>query len=163
MTTSRILPALVLATTLGAASALATASAIAQTSEPSGEPLGAQAGELTPNQAIEQQVERNTLGEAAATARSQASGEAPVGSGATIEWIGSPIAAIDGTEVGTVSDVIVDGNGAVTEVRARVGGIFGLFSREVAIPAERIILEQNGILVAEMSVEEIRQARPASS
>ena len=149
MTISRILPALVLATTLAATSA------VAQTGE--------QSNQQAHNQAIQQQVERNTLGEAAATARSEASSEAPVGSGATIEWIGSPIAAIDGTEVGTVSDVIVDGNGAVTEVRARVGGIFGLFSREVAIPAERIILEQNGTLVAEMSVEEIRKARPASS
>lgn len=128
MFTSRILPAFVLS------AALLTGAASAQSPE------------------------RNTLGEAAATAQTQE----PIGSGATVEWVGSPIAAIDGTEVGTVSRVIVDQNGLVTEVRARVGGIFGLFTREVAIPIARILLEQNGTLVAEMSAEEIRKARPVN-
>lgn len=95
---------------------------------------------------------QNRAGEAAATAQSAP----PIGSGAAIEWVGKPLAAIDGTEVGTVSEVVTDEAGAVTEVRARVGGIFGLFARQVSIPAASIILEQNGRLVAEMSAEQIR-------
>ncbi len=152
MIITRFLPVLVVST------ALAGGGAIAQTS-------GETPNAANPNQAIEQQIEaetsagtaepeRNTLGEAAATAQTSE----PVGSGAAIEWVGKPIAAIDGTKVGTVSEVMIDQTGAVTEVRAKVGGLFGLFTREVAIPAARIILEQNGTLVAEMSADEIKKA-----
>ena len=128
MITSRILPALALSAVLAAGAAIA------------------------------QTPERNTLGEAAATAQTQE----PIGSGAAAEWVGSRITAMDGTEIGTVSRVIVDDNGFVTEVRARVGGLFGLFTREVSIPIARILLEQSGALVAEMSAEEIRKARPVN-
>jgi hypothetical protein len=106
--------------------------------------------------------ERNTMGEAAATAQSSHQVSVPLGSGAALEWVGKPVAAIDGTKVGTVSEVRTNDKGTVTEVRARVGGLFGLFTREIAIPVARILLEQNGTLVAEMSVEEIEQARPVS-
>ena len=162
MITTKFLPVLILST------ALAGGSAIAQTSDET-------PSQANPNQAIEQQIEaetsagsaqpemntqpnKNTLGEAAATAQTNE----PIGSGAAIEWVGKPIAAIDGTKVGTVSEVMIDQTGAVTEVRAKVGGLFGLFTREVAIPAARIILEQNGTLVAEMSADEIKKAPTVS-
>lgn len=124
----------------------------------------------TQNQLIEKQVEertaptasvpeQNTMGEAAATAQTNP----PIGSGAVVEWVGKPLAAIDGTKVGTVSDVKTDQSGAVTEVRAKIGGLFGwLFTREISIPASSIILEQDGTLVAEMSAEEIERTPPIS-
>jgi len=163
MTIFRYMPAIAISAILAGSAALAQ-TAFAQTAEP---PAAAQE---TPNQAIERQIEartgdgtsdgapdteRNTLGEAAATAQS-----APViGSGAALEWVGKPIAAIDGTTVGTVTEVVVDQNGAVTEVHAKVGGLFGLFAQEVSIPAASILLERDGTLVAEMSAEQIKTAR----
>jgi|GEM_PF-3058633 len=98
--------------------------------------------------------DQNTLGEAAATAQSQQTD--PIGSGAVLEWVGKPLAAEDGTKVGTVSQVMTNERGAVMEVRATISALFGLFSREVSIPAARILLEQDGVLIAEMSVDEIK-------
>ncbi len=157
MITAKFLPVLILSTAFAGGGALAQSS-------------GETSNAANPNQAIEQQIEAetsadtaqgetNTLGEAAATAQTSE----PIGSGAALEWVGKPIAAIDGTKVGTVSEVMIDQNGAVTEVRAKVGGLFGLFTREVAIPAARIILEQNGTLVAEMSAEEIKKTPTVAS
>lgn len=166
MTATRLIPAIAIS------AVLAGSAALAQTADAPAQPE-------SPNQAIEQQIENrtndgvptaaappselnsqetNTLGEAAATAQT-----APViGSGAAMEWIGMPIAAIDGTRVGTVSEVMTDQNGAVTEVHAKVGGLFGLFARIVAIPAASIIMDRDGMLVAEMSAEQIKGA-PAIS
>jgi hypothetical protein len=141
---------------------LVAGSAIAQTTEQA-------ATEENPNAEIVRQIENetgsgaaelkpNTMGEAAATAQT----DQPIGSGAAIEWVGKPLAAVDGTKVGTVSEVLVDENGAVTAVKAKVGGIFGFFAREVSIPASRIIVERDGMVVAELSAEEITSAPRAS-
>jgi hypothetical protein len=124
-----------------------------------------------PNQVIEKQIEertapatattpnQNTMGEAAATAQTNA----PIGSGAAVEWVGKPLAAIDGTKVGTVSEVKTDQSGTVTEIRAKIGGLFGwLFTREIAIPASSILLERDGSLVAEMSADEIKRTPSVS-
>ena len=77
------------------------------------------------------------------------------GSGAAIEWIGKPLVSSDGSEVGTVREVTVDTGGMVSEIHADIGsGFLGMFTETVSIPAARILLEQEGKLLAEMSADE---------
>lgn len=80
------------------------------------------------------------------------------GSGAAEEWIGNPVVAADGEEVAVVTEVVTDTSGAVEEVHARVGGFLGMFTDTVVIPVARIILEEDGRLIAEMSADEIQSA-----
>jgi PRC-barrel domain len=81
------------------------------------------------------------------------------GSGAAIEWPGLPLTAEDGSVIGTVSAVTTDETGAVTGVRIKIGGgPLGLFTREMTIPMARILLEQDGRLVSEVTTDEIEKA-----
>lgn len=75
-------------------------------------------------------------------------------------WVGKTLVSADGDEVGTITAVLLDDQGAITTVRAHVGGFFGLFGREITLPAQSIILEQEDRVFAELSAEEIHNGEP---
>ncbi|MEJ8572692.1 PRC-barrel domain-containing protein [Microbaculum marinum] len=168
MTITRLLPVLFIS--VGLAGGTAVAQSASEQTDADRMAIDQMETDDNPNAEIVRQIEdetgegdaaptANTLGEAAATAQT----EQPIGSGAAVEWVGKPIAAVDGTKVGTVSEVKIDGNGAVTEIHAKIGGLFGLFAKEVAIPAERIILERDGMIISELSQDDINAAPRVNS
>lgn len=64
-------------------------------------------------------------------------------------------------DIGTVSDLVIDGNGKVTAVIVGVGGFLGMGDKDVAIGWDRIQRRQDGddfTLEVDMSEDDLRNA-----
>ncbi|MGH2342944.1 PRC-barrel domain-containing protein [Segnochrobactraceae bacterium EtOH-i3] len=72
--------------------------------------------------------------------------------------IGKPLLDTVGDKVGTVADVVRDGSGNVTEIHADVGGILGIATTRVMIPAGQASIDGEAIRVS-LSKEQI-EAQP---
>lgn len=73
--------------------------------------------------------------------------EASTAAGMTLSsdaMIGAEIYDSAGAAVGTVADLIVDGDGHLVQVIAEIGGILGLGAKEVAIERAQIEIEAEG-------------------
>lgn len=72
--------------------------------------------------------------------------------------IGKPLAAEDGTEVGTVVGVVRQSNGKVTEIHAEIGGVLGFGATRIAIEPEKATVSPDGEkLIAEKSAEALHE------
>lgn len=68
--------------------------------------------------------------------------------------IGKPLLDTVGDKVGTVAEVVRDGSGNVREIHADVGGLFGLATTRVSIPAAQVSIDGEAVRVA-LSKEQI--------
>ena len=78
------------------------------------------------------------------------------------DYIGTDVTnRSDDEEIGTVSDLVIDGNGKVTAVIVGVGGFLGMGDKDVAIGWDRIERRQDGddfTLEVDMSEDDLRNA-----
>ncbi len=72
--------------------------------------------------------------------------------------IGKPLLDTVGDKVGTVADVVRDGGGNVTEIHADVGGILGIATTRVTIPARQVTIDGEAMRVS-LSKDQI-EAQP---
>lgn len=68
--------------------------------------------------------------------------------------IGKPLRDTLGDKVGTVADVVRDSTGHVTEIHADVGGVLGILTTRVSIPAGQVSIDDEGMRVS-LSKEQI--------
>lgn len=61
--------------------------------------------------------------------------------------IGKPLLDTVGDKVGTVAEVVRDGSGNVREIHADVGGLFGLATTRVSIPAAQVSIDGEAVRV----------------
>jgi hypothetical protein len=72
--------------------------------------------------------------------------------------IGTPVFAIDGTEVGMVADVLLDGEGRATRLRLEAGSRLGIGTRRLEVPQGAFLIF-HGRVVLELPTDAV-QALP---
>lgn len=64
------------------------------------------------------------------------------------ELVGLPLVTLDGTSVGEVTAVQTQSNGQLSAVETKVGGILGFGAKKVVLPASKISVDADSVIVA---------------
>ena len=71
----------------------------------------------------------------------------------------------DGTKIGDVSDLVLDGENRATAIIVGVGGFLGIDEKHIAIPISKVTFERDGRtlrVVADITKDELKKAEKSS-